>query len=352
MVMDIQGSLISENATVISALQALDVSARKVLFLVREGRLVAALTDGDIRRWILSNGSLETTVDKVANYNPKYIKEPDRPIAHAYMLQHHLGSVPVVNDDLEIVDIITIYDIDHKQVQKTQLNMPVVIMAGGLGTRLYPYTKILPKPLIPIGDIPITEHIMNRFSQFGCRDFYMVVNHKKNMIKAYFNEIAKDYTITYIDEDSPLGTGGGVGLLRSFIHSTFVLTNCDTLIEEDLGEIVKQHKEKQNAITMICSLKNFSIPYGVVEIGENGAIAGMREKPQMSFFTNTGSYIVEPEIIDMIQPEEVIGFPDVIQRAKDSGRNVGVFPISEKAWMDMGQFDSMDEMRARLIESE
>ncbi|MDF2877898.1 MAG: Nucleoside-diphosphate-sugar pyrophosphorylase family protein, partial [Clostridia bacterium] len=188
----------------------------------------------------------------------------------------------------------------------------------------------------------------NRFNKYGCKDFFLIVNHKKNMIKAYFNEIEKDYFVTYIDEDKPLGTGGGLSLLRGRINKTFILSNCDILIEEDYEKIYEYHKKEKNLITMICSLKKIKIPYGVIEIGKNGEIDSMKEKPEISFFTNTGCYIVEPKIIEELKNEESIGFPDIIERYRNAGEKIGVYPISENAWMDMGQLDDMEEMRKRL----
>ena len=221
-------------------------------------------------------------------------------------------------------------------------------MAGGLGTRLYPYTKILPKPLIPIGELPIAEHIINRFYEYGCKRFYLIVNHKKNMIKAYFNEISKGYEVTYIDEDKPLGTGGGLYLLKGKINSTFILSNCDIIVEEDYEKMYQFHKKEDNLITMVCSLKKFTIPYGVVEIGSNGNIESMREKPVMSFFTNTGCYIVEPRVIEELKSECAISFPEIIDSYISHREKIGVYPISERAWMDMGHFDELEEMRKRL----
>lgn len=347
--MQFENMLISEDTSLIAAMRSLDESAKKVLFVLRQGRLIAALSDGDIRRWLLGGGSLDAPVSKLANYSPKCMPEGDKIAAEQFMRKHHLDALPIVNEKNEIIDIMCIYGQEQQMRYEDELkNVPVVIMAGGLGTRLYPYTKILPKPLIPIGDIPITEHIINRFQAFGCSEFYMIVNHKKNMIKAYYNEIEKDYALHFIDEDVPLGTGGGVGLLSGRIHSTFILTNCDSLIMEDYTKIVREHRKKQNAVTMICSLKNFNIPYGVVEIGADGGIETMQEKPQYSFFTNTGTYIVEPDIIGNIEPGKAVDFPNVIQSAKDEGMNVGVYPVNEKAWLDMGQFDTLEDMRQRL----
>ena len=241
---------------------------------------------------------------------------------------------------------------DKEIIPKRGMDVPVVIMAGGLGTRLYPYTKILPKPLIPIGEIPIVEHIMNRFNRYGVNQFHLVVNHKKNMIKAYFNEIDKAYSVNYIDEDIPLGTGGGLSLLKGKINSTFILSNCDILIDEDYEKMYEYHKRNGNLITMVCSLKNIKIPYGVIEINDTGEIENMKEKPELSFFINTGMYIVEPEVIEDLKPNESVGFPEIIERHKAKGEKIGIFPISEYNWLDMGELDEMEEMRRRLEENE
>lgn len=238
--------------------------------------------------------------------------------------------------------------IQYKNIKKFDIEIPVVIMAGGLGTRLSPYTKILPKPLIPVGDYPIAEHIIHQFCLYGCRQYYMIVNYKRNMIKAYFDELDKKYQIDFIMEEKPLGTGGGISLLKGKIKNTFVLTNCDILIDDDLTKAYRQHTQSGNLITMVCSLKNFTIPYGVVNIGEDGIIQSMQEKPHMSFFTNTGCYFVEPEVIENLEYNKSADFPTVIEQYRQAGKKVGYYPIGEDAWLDMGQLDELEKMRARL----
>jgi dTDP-glucose pyrophosphorylase len=348
--LNISDILIGENRTMIEAMQVLDKTSKKVLFVERDNKLVAAITDGDIRRWILAKGNLDARVKDIANYNPKFLYERDKAKAKEYMKKYFIEALPLVDESRKITSIVLFNEEEIED--KKEVNIPVVIMAGGLGTRLYPYTKILPKPLIPIGEIPIAEHIINRFNKYGCTEFFLIINHKKNMIKAYFNEIQKDYSVNYVDEDKPLGTGGGLSLIKGRIDSTFILTNCDILINEDYEKIYEFHKREKNLITMICSLKNIKIPYGVIEIGQNGEIENMREKPEISFFTNTGCYIVEPEVIEGLKEEEVIGFPDIIERYKSTGKKIGIYPISENAWMDMGQLDEMEEMRKRLYGEE
>ncbi len=348
--MEVIDFLIDEEATMITAMQQLDKVAKKTLFVMRDASFVAAITDGDIRRWILRKGSLEAKVKEIANYNPKFLLNNEKVKSKTYMKKHSIEALPILDKNNNIISVVLWND--EEVEQNKNLNVPVVIMAGGFGKRLYPFTKILPKPLIPIGEIPIVEHIINQFNHIGCNQFYLVVNHKKNMIKAYFNEFEKPYDVEFIDEDVPMGTGGGLSLLKGKIQSTFILSNCDILIEEDYEKIFNYHKNENNLITMICSIKNIKIPYGVVEISETGEIESMKEKPVLSFFTNTGVYIVEPQIIDELTENHVIGFPDIIEEYKSRGERIGIYPISENSWMDMGELDGMEEMRRRLVRDE
>lgn len=345
--MEIEAFEIDEEYTVLQAMERLDELDKKIVFVQSEKKLVASITDGDIRRFILSGGGLQDSVKNIANYSPKYLFAGEAHLAKKYIKQYAISAIPVVNDKLQIQKILFADDRELDR-EKQAMDIPVVIMAGGLGTRLYPYTKILPKPLIPVGEIPIVEHIINQFHEFGCNDFHLIVNHKKNMIKAYFNEIEKDYSVSYVDEEVPLGTGGGLSLLKGKINSTFILTNCDILILEDFESIYRHHKQEKNMITMVCSLKKFTIPYGVVEIASDGTIENMKEKPDLTFFTNTGCYFVEPEVIEQMRENEKIGFPDIVEEYRLRGEKIGVYPISEQSWLDMGQMDELEKMKAVL----
>ena len=345
---NVSAYVIDEDTSIIDALEKFDENGIGVLFVQRDDRLVAAISDGDVRRHILRNGDLKAAVSVAANYHPTAISKDHVKDARNFLLVHSFDGVPIVDDENHIIDIVLLKDFQDASEKLANLDAPVVIMAGGKGTRLYPYTKILPKPLIPIGEIPIAEHIVNRFRSFGCNRFCMIVNYKKNMIKAYFNELDKDYSVKFADEEKPLGTGGGLSLLSGKINETFFLTNCDILIQENLERIYRFHKENKNKITMVCSLKNFKIPYGVIKLNETGSIASMTEKPHVPFLTNTGCYVVEPEVIDSIPKDTPMGFPDIVQHYQDIGENVGVFPIAEGAWLDMGVPDEMERMKERL----
>lgn len=342
----INNYIVNENDTVIYVMKIIDQGAQGCAFVCDGKKLLAAVSDGDIRRFILNNGNLMAPIKEIANYSPKYKYNTDVLDYNEYMGRKSIGALPIVDTDKNIVDII-FYN-DKTQMEKEKLNLPVVMMAGGKGVRLYPYTKILPKPLIPIGDLPIAEIIINEIKRYNCKDYYLIVNHKKNMIKAYFNEIKKDYSIEYVDEDKPLGTGGGLSLLKGKINSTFILTNCDIIIKSNLADIYKEHKNKKNVITMVCCKKPIEIPYGVIEASEDGGIVSMTEKPKIEMLTNTGLYIVEPRVIEELEADTPIGFPDIIEKYKEMGERVGIYSIEEDEWLDMGQPEELERMKKIL----
>ena len=338
--------IISEEISVLEAMTQLEQTGRQILIIAPELKLKGVVTDADIRRHIIHGGSLEDKISLVANYNPKYLGIAQKSEAVDYMVRKSISALPLLDNEGRIVEVV-FYD-EHNLKAEKNLDLPVVIMAGGLGTRLYPYTKILPKPLIPVGEKPIIEHIIDRFHSFGCSQFDLVVNHKKHMIKAYFNELAKDYNVDFVEEETFLGTGGGLSLLKGKIDTPFFLTNCDVLIDADYNDIYRFHKQQGNIITVVCAFKHVTIPYGVFTLNEDGEIKDITEKPTMNFLTNTGMYIVDRRVVDELEDNHKCGFPDIIEKYRNMGEKVGVYPVSEKSWMDMGQLAEREDMRRRL----
>ena len=338
--------LISNRAiTVSSAMQQIDNNAGGTLFLLDDDeQLLACITDGDIRRYLLSGGQMNDNVLSAANKHPRYAKSIDE-AKHLFHKRNFI-AIPIVDDDMKIIDIYN--DAEVAGRKKASLKVPVVINAGGKGTRLAPYTKVLPKPLIPVGDLPILEHIMNEYKSYDCTDFHIIVNYKRDLMKAYFADNEQAYNITWYDEGKPLGTGGGLSLLKGVFKDTFFFANCDALLTADYESMLNFHKENGNVITMICAYKNINIPYGVVDMGVDGVIENMREKPLISFLTNTGIYIVEPSVVESMVDGEAIGFPDVVERERQKGHKVAVYPVSENDWMDMGQIPELEKMRIKL----
>ncbi len=331
--------------TVLETMQMIDNNQNGILFLVDEKDiLLGCITDGDIRRYLLAGGRMDAPAVEAANHNPKVARTEEE--AKALYHKRNFVIIPVVDETKKVVGL---YNGEgHEIKQKNPLNIPVVINAGGKGTRLDPYTRVLPKPLIPVGDLPIIEHIMKEYQSYSCNEFHIIVNYKKELMKAYFAENENNYNISWYVEDKPLGTGGGLSLLRGKFKDTFFFANCDALLTANYESMLRFHKENGNIITMICAYKNLNIPYGVVEMGKNGVIEAMKEKPLMSFLTNTGIYIVEPEVIDDMEDGVPAGFPDIVEMERKKGRKVAVFPVSENDWMDMGQLSELEKMRIKL----
>ncbi|MCM1082990.1 MAG: sugar phosphate nucleotidyltransferase [Clostridium sp.] len=330
--------------TIKDAMKCIEIVKPKIVFIVEDKKLKASLTDGDVRRFLLAGGALSDLAMDAGNKKTLYAET----MAGAMELYHkkNFVAIPIVNDKKELTDI---YIGEKSRLGKQEpLNIPVVINAGGKGTRLEPYTKILPKPLIPVGDMPIIEHIMQNFIEYSCEQFSIIVNYKKDLIKAYFSECEQSYNIEWYNEDKPLGTGGGLCYLKGKIDTTFFFTNCDNLLLADYGSMLRFHRQNENVITMVCAYKNIVIPYGVVDMGLNGTINSMQEKPELSFLTNTGIYIVEPEVLDDIEDNTFVGFPDIVKKQMEKGNKVSVYPVSENEWLDMGQLPELEKMRERL----
>ena len=344
--MQLSDYIVDKSCSVIDAMQKININAKGVVYVCEKQILCGSITDGDIRRHILNEGSIGDSVTVIMNTTPSYCHVSDKDMVQSKMLQQHIRSMPILDNQNKIVDIIFINE--KEDISKPQLNIPVVIMAGGKGTRLYPYTQILPKPLIPIGEKTITEHIMSRFEEYGCCHFDMIVNYKKHFIKSYFLDNENTTDVEFVEESEFLGTGGGLKLLEGKYQDTFFMTNCDILIEEDYAKILDYHRKNHNIITMVCAEKNMVIPYGTVEVSEEGQALALKEKPKFSFVTNTGFYVIEPEFLGMIPENTFIHITDVIQKCIDSQKNVGVYKIPEEKWLDMGQMEEMERMRQKL----
>lgn len=337
---------VEKNQTLRDAMQQLSRTAKKVLFVLDDKILYGTLTDGDIRRHLLSGGKMDDPLYTAANQNPITAANREQARKILQNQKEWLFAIPIVGKEQVLLDIILAAE--PKEPSFPRLGLPVVIMAGGKGTRLDPYTRVLPKPLIPVGDYPIIEHIMRQFEDYGCSTFHVIVNYKKQLMKAYFSESGQRYNVTWYDEERPLGTGGGLYLLKGQVDETFFLTNCDILLRSDLSAILQFHRENGNAITMVGVYKSLTIPYGVVDVGGDGVIEAMREKPELSFLTNTGVYVVEPDVLSDIPDNAVITFPEIMDMQRQKGKKVAVYPISEDEWMDMGEMTEMENMRKRL----
>lgn len=344
--MQLEEMLIEEDANIGMAVEQLERVRCKVIYVVSRGKLLGAISDGDVRRYVLKKGDVELSVKYIANYNPIFLLRYEKEKVDEIFSRTEVYSLPIVNYNHEIVEVI--FRDGRRIKRKYTLQCPVVMMAGGKGTRLYPYTKILPKALIPIGDVPISERIINNFVDFGCMQFYILVNHKKNMIQAYFDGIPRKYDLTYVEEERPLGTGGGLYLLEKQIKQDFFLVNCDIIVDADYNEIFNFHKKENNFITIVAAKYRHVVPYGVIECDEVNQYLGISEKPELNYLISTGVYLVSHELIKEMPHDEVLAFPELISSFQKMGKKIGVYTVEELAYMDMGQLEEMEKMKKKL----
>jgi len=345
--------LISKPRKILEALHQLEETERKILYVTDdEGHFVGSLTDGDIRRWILGGGDMDGTVGDVCNYNPYYIhSDYDLADVKKRMREGNYTSVPVIDGERDIVDVLfweQIFQNGEKKKTVQQIKLPVVVMAGGKGTRLAPFTNVLPKPLIPVGDKTAIEVIMNSFAECGVDDFYVSVNYKSKLIQAYFEELEPDYKVRYLYEDMPLGTGGALHALSGKLEGDLIVTNCDVIIKADYSSLVEHHYKEKNDITMVVSVRHYDIPYGICDIVDNGQLCAMREKPHYNFMVNTGMYVLRSSVLDLVPKDKFYHLTELIEDVRSRGGRVGVYPISDKAWLDTGEWQQYCETMARL----
>ena len=339
----IQAISIAKSQPVIAALKQMDAMKVKLLLVLDGPKFCSLLSIGDIQRAIIANVPLESPIEYILREKVNVAKvgySRERIIAR--MKDRRNDFMPIVDDDNNIVDIIFWEDISSYKENRVRnsFSLPIVIMAGGQGSRLRPLTNVLPKPLIPIGEQTMMEDIMDRFVECGCHNFYISVNYKADFIRRYFDNLNKpQYHMEYFQEDKPLGTAGSLHLLKDRINSTFFVSNCDIIIDEDYSEILNFHRQNNNEITMVAALKNYSIPYGTLETGEAGMLTGLTEKPNLTFKINTGMYILEPHLIEEIPSDRLYHITFLIDKLISEERKVGVFPISEGSWTDIGNWD-------------
>ena len=240
--------------------------------------------------------------------------------------------MPVLNADGEIVDVLFWHDVFTEKVEENRpkIDLPVVIMAGGKGTRLKPITNVIPKPLVPVGDKTILEVIMDQFEGIGCKKFYMSVNYKADMMEFYLSQLAHKYDIEFFI--------GSVSLLKGKINTPFFVSNCDSINEQDYRDVYDYHINNHNDMTIVTMVKSLKIPYGVIETGEDGLMVSLKEKPEHTYMVNTGVYILNPELIDEIPEGEFFHITHLMEKVKTRGGRVGCFPVSEDAWKDMGEW--------------
>ena len=339
----IQSTIVDSSKTIIQTMKIMDDAFTKLLLVFEDNKFLGIITNGDLQRAIIANTPFETPIGKIVSREGKLFAHigDDREKIKEWMLAKRAELMPVLDNNEQLVDVIFWDDILPETPNtdtREKIDLPVVIMAGGKGTRLKPITNVIPKPLVPVGDKTILEVIMDQFESIGCHKFYMSVNYKADMMKYYLSQLPHQYDIEFFMEDKPLGTIGSVSLLKGKITTPFFVSNCDSINEQDYRDVYEYHVSNHNDLTIVTMVKSFKIPYGVIETGEDGLMESLSEKPELTYQVNTGVYILNPSCIDEIPEGEFFHITHLMEKIKARGGRVGCFPVSEHAWKDMGEW--------------
>lgn len=330
--------VIKECSTLLETMKIIDESSLQFAVVVdEESFLLGTVTDGDIRRGILRGEGLNVPITSIMNPNPTSAKKGQKPYKYKQLMRFKkLKQLPIVDNNNKIVDILFMDKLDASTNKNT-----VILMLGGLGTRLRPLTNDIPKPMLKIGNKPILETIVEGFKQYGYTHFIFSVNYKKEIIQDYFqNGEAFDVTIEYIEEDKRMGTAGALSLLKERPKDPFFVMNGDLLTQINFEQLMEFHLEHRSVATMCVREYEYQIPYGVIET-TNTQLVSIKEKPIHRSFVNAGIYVLNPSVLDLIPIDTFYDMPTLFEQLIKLNMNTSAFPIREY-WLDIGQIDDFN----------
>ncbi len=345
MTIDIKSICFSEFKSVRDAMKVLNSSGLQILLAVNnQNKLVGTLTDGDIRRGLLKGLSLEEPINSFMNRNFRFkFENQTQQEITKYMLEKKIMRMPVLNSSKEVVDLILIEEIEKEQYK----SQPVLIMAGGQGKRLRPFTENCPKPMLKIKNKPILEIVLENCISHGFHEFYISVNYLKEEIINYFDDGKKwNIKIHYLIEDKPLGTAGALYLLQKKINQPMLVINGDVLTKLNLKKFLDFHFEQQADASIAVREQKLQLQYGVVK-NDGFNFIGIEEKPILKNFINTGIYIINPSIIDEIIENEYLDMPNLLMNSKINGNKICIYPLHEY-WIDIGIPETLNKANKEI----
>lgn len=335
---DLSNVLVQENATIIDAMRLIDKNAKGILILVDdENRILGTITDGDIRRLILDGKSVKSPIINLYNKDFIYVNENTSiNVVKQYFIENKIKFIPVVDKNKKIIDYYEIDDfINYNSMEKDN---PVLIMAGGLGTRLKPLTDEIPKPMLKVGNKPILQTIIEQFKEFGFTNILISVNYKADIIENYFRD-GKDFgvSIKYIKEVKRLGTAGAIKLAEKYLDRPFFVINGDILTNVNLYDLLQYHLSSKATMTIGSRIYETQVPYGVLNIDES-CVTSLHEKPIYSYVVSGGIYVLNPEATKSIPYDKYFDITELINELMDNRAKVSSFPINDY-WMDIGKIE-------------
>ena len=334
---------IDHNSKTINAIKKINkLGGGSLIVVEKKNKFKGILSSYDLRKAIVNKNILNKNINKIFNKKAKYVfsDKVRSDISSINFKIKKLHILPVLDRKThKIVDVLTQNKLKNLKSKKlSKINCSVVIMAGGKGTRLKPYTEVLPKPLLPINKKPAIRHIIDKFQQHKPNKFFVTVNYKAEVLKSYFTETSGNHSIHIINEEKPLGTAGSLYYLKGKIKNRFFLTNCDTLINTDYYKLLNFHKKNKNDITTVVAKKTFTIPYGVCEIKKNNFL--LSEKPKLKFRVNVGLYLIESKVLKIIKQKKYLDFNSFLNTALKKKYKVDYYEVRDKDWIDVGQMDN------------
>lgn len=344
-------TLVSPSATVTEAIRIIDTTAKQICLVVDNDRkLLGTVTDGDVRRFILRTVPLDAPVTQAMNAAPITASQGDsRDKLLAQMRIHKIHQLPIIDHEGRVVGLAVLDDL--LDTERPTENW-VVLMAGGLGTRLRPLTENTPKPLLQVGHKPLLELTIERLVRQDFRRFYVSVNYRAEMIKAHLGDGSRwGAEIYYLDETKRLGTAGALSLIPELPSEPLLVMNADLLTKVDLRQLLAYHREYSAVATMAVRDYEFEVPYGVVRVDDtdSNSIVSIDEKPVHHFFVNAGIYVINPEVISSIPKNQFIDMPNIFCRLKEENKQTSAFPLREY-WLDIGRIDDFIQANREFLE--
>lgn len=339
--------LVTPKTSILEVIKIIDDSSAGIALVVdAEDHLLGTITDGDIRRAILRGEQLTEPAGSIMNEQPTVARVNDeQEVILTSMKQRDLKQIPILNDDGCVVYMETL----SEMIKLTKRENWVVLMAGGLGKRLYPLTNDCPKPLLKVGDKPILETIIQNFIDYGFSRFYVSVNYKAEMIEEYFGDGSQwGVEIRYLREKEQLGTAGALSLLPEVPTNPLVIMNGDLLTKVNFAHLLDFHKEYQADATMCVRDYKFQVPYGVVQLDKH-RLTGIVEKPVQQFFVSAGVYVLEPEALHIIPQNKYFDMPTLFDNLISTNKETAVFPVREY-WLDIGRMGDFEKANGEFAE--
>jgi dTDP-glucose pyrophosphorylase len=337
--------LILKGSTVKQALELLNkLAPDSILFVVEKNdKLIGSITDGDVRRGLLQNYTLESIIDDIVQPSPRYIKKGENDIQKIISYRKKMFRIlPVVDETMRVINVINFRKI------RSYLPIDAVIMAGGRGQRLQPLTDHTPKPLLKIGGKPIMEHNLDRLISFGISNYWVSVKYLGEQIENYFgNGKKKNVKVEYVNEASPLGTIGAVSQISNFEHDYILVTNSDLLTNVDYEQFFLEFLKKDADLAILTIPYKVNVPYAVLDVS-NGKVSSFKEKPSYTYFSNGGIYLMKKKIVEFIPKQSFFNATDLIENLIKNNKNVISFPFSGY-WLDVGKHEDFEKAQLDIM---